>query len=105
MGYNTYMCWKCGKDLSYYANSVISRSEGCPACGADIRSCKNCKFYEPGAHYDCHETVDELVQDKERGNFCDYFSLNPKAASKADGASGPSAAEKARSAFDSLFGN
>ena len=54
----------------------IPRDAECPFCHADIHSCKNCVFYEPGSHYDCNETVDELVVDKEHANFCDAFSLN-----------------------------
>lgn len=104
MGYNPLMCWKCGKNLSFYSGSVISRSESCPACNADIRSCRNCKFYEPGAHYDCHETIEELVSDKEKANFCDFFTLDPAAGPKSAN-NGASAADKARSAFNSLFGD
>ena len=37
-------------------------------------SLKNCKFYVPGAHYDCHETIEEAVTDKAHRNFCDFFS-------------------------------
>jgi hypothetical protein len=40
-----------------------------------MRCCKNCAFYNPGAHYDCRETVEELVADKERANFCEHFRL------------------------------
>ena len=60
--------------------------------------CRNCRFYSPGAHYDCRETVEELVADKEKANFCAAFSL------RTDFASGDDKAAKAREAFNSLFG-
>lgn len=66
------MCWKCGKQIDLSVK--IYRSTVCPTCGQDLHSCKNCKFYVPGAHYDCHETIEEAVTDKDHGNFCDFFS-------------------------------
>ncbi|MCQ2398474.1 MAG: hypothetical protein MJ052_04130 [Sphaerochaetaceae bacterium] len=63
-------------------------------------TCINCRFYQPGAHYDCHENVDELVKDKNRPNFCESFSLSDKPYSKPD----PSlSSQKAKQAFDSFF--
>lgn len=83
----------------------VSRTEVCGVCGADVRVCKNCVYYAPGAQYDCRETVDGLVADKERSNFCEAFSLNPSAGIKtnAPGKSAFDKAKKARSAFDALF--
>ena len=64
------MCWKCGNNT----NSIqIFRTTTCPSCGSDLHSCYNCKFYSSGSHYDCKETNADLVTDKERANFCDYF--------------------------------
>lgn len=100
MVYNFDMCWKCGKE-----NKValpLSRSAECEFCGADLHSCKNCSFYSPGSHYDCHETIDELITDKERANFCDYFKFANKSSAKNNS---DDAAAKAKKAFDSLFGD
>lgn len=91
------MCWKCGTVLD--ENEPVSRSAECPVCHADVHSCRNCLYYEPGSHYDCHETVDSLVSDKERSNFCEHFKLN-RSASSSDSAQKQAAAKKA---FDSLF--
>jgi len=78
----------------------------CDSCGADLRSCKNCRFYSPGAVHDCAERSEELVKDKERANFCDQFQLNPgykidHPAGKSG--EGGSARNDSRSAFDNLF--
>ena len=117
------MCWKCGTSIS--KETYISRTSECPVCGKDLHSCKNCKFYSPGSHYDCHETIDELVKDKEKANFCDSFSVrhdfspsgtdfsetSKKARNAADilfGESSESSVvspDKARDAFNSLFGS
>jgi len=94
------MCWKCGNSLKL--NSV-SRSDVCPVCDADVRSCRNCLHYSPGSHYDCHETVEDPVSDKERSNMCDFFKLNPDAASSKGGETQAEKAQKAKAAFDALF--
>ena len=105
------MCWKCGAEQDF--SHSVYRDSLCPSCGADLHSCRGCAFYAPGSHFDCHETVDEIVVEKERANFCDHFKagLNSKWKKIAggDGAapggqSGASAADKARDAFNSLFG-
>ncbi len=113
------MCWKCGKPL--VLSGTVSRSDVCPSCGADVRSCKNCRFYEPGAYYDCRESVDELVKDKERANFCGWFMIAPQdeagsasgtvakggSGSKGDAAasSNNAASSAASDAFNALFGD
>ena len=94
------MCWKCGNDIIIEEN--ISRSQVCPVCKADLHSCRNCCFYEPGSHYDCHETVEELVSDKERANFCDSFKLKKFWGKNSPGPK-EDKAEQARKAFKALF--
>ena len=64
------MCWKCGKEID--VSVKIFRDSEC-SCGADLHSCKNCKFYSPNSHYECKETIEDFVSDKESRNFCDYF--------------------------------
>ncbi|WP_298533367.1 hypothetical protein [uncultured Treponema sp.] len=93
------MCKKCGKPIS---QTQIFRTSTCEFCGADLHSCVNCKFYSPGSHYDCHETIDELVKDKESANFCDYFSVAQIDAGT--GNQGSSKSDQARAAFAALFG-
>ena len=118
-GYDVHMCWKCGKTLDI--SPPISRSEQCPSCGADVRSCRNCTFYDVGAPYDCREHIEEPVTDKERACFCTWFSLNPSAsgtsfsaytgalfsAKSAANSVRPAAlqAEQAKNAFNALFGD
>ena len=103
------MCKKCGKPIDK-KSSEIFRSSTCSFCGADLHSCVNCRFYSPGNHYDCRETVDELVTDKERANFCEYFSVAEITGSgSGNGADGGFSAQdkaaKARDAFNALFGD
>jgi hypothetical protein len=73
-------------------------------CGKDIRSCAHCRFYRPESSVYCREpqAAAELPRDRERANFCDWFSLDPKFRSAGPGQK----KEKdlaARTAFDNLF--
>lgn len=94
-------CYSCGVTLP----EQIGRSTSCPSCGKDVRVCLNCRFYAPGSHWDCRETIPEPVREKDRGNFCDYFA--PAADRGGQGGKGSSAnrVTRARSSFDNLFGN
>ncbi len=100
----------------YCKNSIdnktpIYRTTICPACGKDLKICLNCRFYEKGAHWDCRETISEPVRDKEKANFCDYFSVlmytPEEAEAHIDGSISKTEnkQKKARSNFNDLFGN
>lgn len=65
---------------------MVSRSDTCPNCRADIRSCKMCHFYDSKSYNECRESNADRITDKEKANFCDYFKLG----------SGPADAEKQR---------
>jgi hypothetical protein len=68
------------------------------ACGADVRVCRNCAFFAPGAHGDCREPSAERVVDKERANFCEYFAFGAAATPAGEERSGA-----ARADLDALF--
>lgn len=95
------MCWKCGTDID--AGQPVTRSSLCPVCRSDLHSCRNCAYYEPGSHYDCHETVDELVADKERANFCGEFKLRLVFGGKAGVQAAAAKKAAALKKLDSLF--
>jgi hypothetical protein len=85
----------------------VYRSTTCSSCGKDLKICLNCRFYSPGAHWDCAESIDEPVNDKDRANFCTFFSFraSPKAETAHPGAPRADATAKAKKAVDKLFGN
>ncbi|MDR0596914.1 MAG: hypothetical protein LBG14_00185 [Treponema sp.] len=76
----------------------------CPECGKDLRVCRHCRFYLSGARGDCSESQADPPQDKERANFCDWFSLNARFRKESSGEKGArDGAASARAAFDDLF--
>jgi len=96
------MCYFCGEALP--AGHKIVFSETCPACGKDLHVCAMCSFFLAGAHWDCRETIDALVADKEKRNYCEWFAADPRFGLRGQGKPGAGAkAESAKSAFDSLF--
>jgi hypothetical protein len=66
-------CFSCKKILK--REDSVGRRECCPFCGADLHVCLNCRHYHPEAYNQCLETQAERVVDKNRSNFCEYFSL------------------------------
>lgn len=81
----------------------VYRSSTCPACGKDLKICLNCRFYSPGAHWDCSESIDEMVRDKDRANFCTFFSFRQSTPGTKNAA--PSDQGQAKRKLDQLFGN
>jgi hypothetical protein len=97
------MCWFCGEPIK---DETIGRSLRCEVCGKDLRSCRHCRSYLPGSRADCGEAKAEQVADKERANFCDWFSLDKRfRVSSAGEKKALDAAGKARDEFWKLFGD
>jgi hypothetical protein len=86
------------------AEEPVGRSFLCEDCGKDLRVCKNCRFYLPGSRGDCSESSADPPAEKDRANFCDWFSLNPAyrkaSAGRREERDG---ARAAKAAFDELF--
>ena len=94
----TLTCWKCGAAL---ADVLVpfARVAECPACRADLHVCRMCVFFDPGVRRGCKEPVADEVTDRERANFCGYFTPEPGLGpGMEDGA-----AQAARAELDSLF--
>lgn len=92
-----HLCYHCGGVLNA---GDFFRQDQCPSCRRDTRVCKNCRHYERGAHNDCRENQADRVVDKERANFCDYFSAVAGAPS---GQPKPPTAQDLKNKADALF--
>ncbi len=90
-------CYNCGSEFEV----KVYRNTECSSCGKDAKVCLNCRFYSPGSHWDCSESIREAVREKDRANFCDFFEL----ASNFTGKSGKNKEDEAKNAFNSLFGD
>ena len=70
-------CFSCFKEIQIINNKVSYREE-CLACHADVHVCKNCEFYDLSAYNECRESSADRVVEKDRANYCDYFSVSMK---------------------------
>jgi len=91
-------CANCGAVYT----APVYRNTLCPSCEKELKTCRNCRHFAPGAANDCREPVSEPILEKDRANFCDWFtpaedawSAKTENSSKAD----------SKAAFDRLFGD
>jgi hypothetical protein len=91
------VCHRCEKEL--HAPDKVERSATCPHCESYLHSCLNCSLYDPYAHNQCHEPQSEYVSDRDKANFCDFFTFRE---SKPNGKKEQQAAN-ARKAWKELF--
>jgi hypothetical protein len=89
-------CHACNKEVS--EDLKVGRKDECLFCGADLRCCLNCVFYDRAASKQCRETVTELVREKDKANFCEYFVFTTNRIAPSDAGSA-----LARKALDGLF--
>lgn len=99
------VCWQCGASLAELGLTApglpLSRFDTCRRCRAELHVCKLCKFYDVAVAKHCHEPVAEEVSDKQRANFCDYFTLRNDAYQPVS----TTAAQQSRAHLDALFGS
>lgn len=89
-------CHVCGGEVR--VEGPVGRRATCPACGADLHACLNCRHYDESAARSCREPHADPQLDKETSNPCDLFQLG-------DGASRRRVASRgAREALAALFG-
>lgn len=113
-------CWQCGVALNDLP-LPLSRNAECPRCRAALRVCRLCEFYDQRANRQCREPQAELVREKERANFCDWFrplsreqvrtdeaaaraGLDALFTGRAEAGNFPSNKKAVRQALDDLFG-
>lgn len=91
----SWACHHCGRGVDKVER--VGRRDACLGCGSDLHCCCNCRFYTPGRDNDCREPQAERQVDKQRGNFCEYFSF----AEMGRAAAAPPDASRAR--LEALF--
>jgi hypothetical protein len=65
-------CFHCGRQIE--TSQRIEFREVCPGCDRALHVCLNCDFHDPAFNNQCREPQAERVVDKDRANFCEYFS-------------------------------
>ena len=93
-------CYRCGASLAALT-LPLSRRDQCPSCAADLHVCSMCVHFDAAVPRQCREDDADDVTDKEKLNFCDYYSPSADAFDPARKAE----ADAARAALDGLFGD
>lgn len=88
----------------------------CPKCNAEFHSCKQCRYFDTGAQFECTQPVPAAIMSKSARNECTFFDFrvtvekdtSPTSYSHAPAPVvaaeiSPSRPHNARRAFDNLF--
>jgi hypothetical protein len=90
-------CFHCGRQVE--VQERVGFRDTCPACDRALHVCRNCEFYDPAYNNECRETQADRVVDKERANFCEYFTPSARRST----AQGPAAKAAAAGKLEDLF--
>jgi hypothetical protein len=90
-----FRCARCGNQES---TEVGSQSK-CGKCGTDLHACIHCDSFDPGATFECRQTLRARVSPKDARNHYTLFS--PRV--QVERETGSTAPTSARKAFDDLF--
>ncbi len=107
-GYQEVMrCSLCGNLIQAVTN--IAADGQCSKCGADLRTCKNCRHFDTGARLECTQPIPARIMAKDKRNDCSYFEprtsveRETKTTVRVSSPQEPASPGDARSAFDALF--
>ncbi len=94
-------CPNCGKNVPAFG--AISLDTRCPHCAAPLHSCRACRHFDSGAHWECREPITVQVAEKSKANECTWYSarLVLDATGKRTGPAGSS--NDPKSQFENLF--
>jgi hypothetical protein len=91
----TVKCASCGAK----APTTISAESTCSNCKAELHTCRQCTYFDPGARFQCSKPITVHIVNKNARNACELFT--PRAVVERQTSSG--APNDARSAFNKLF--
>ena len=95
------LCWSCGRPTGL--TGKVFRNDECPNCSASLRACRGCRHFDPTRRYQCRESIDSAVRNKDKANYCDYYQ--PRNVVKTAGGLTyhKDSKESRKQQFDSLF--
>jgi len=88
----------------------------CPKCNFQLHCCKQCRFFDSGAQFECTQPIPERISPKDAKNTCTFYefrmtiekdtaptSYSQPAQTAAAAEAAPSRPLDARQAFENLF--
>jgi len=105
-------CSNCGAVLA----PGFDPNGTCPKCNSELHSCKQCRYFDSGAKFECMQPIPERITPKDGKNTCKFYEFRmtvekdtaptsyqqPAQAAAAPEVS-PSRPLDARQAFENLF--
>lgn len=81
------------------APPTILVDSSCPKCNADLHTCRQCNYFDPGARFECRRSITARIVNKNARNMCELFAA--RTVVERETSSG--APTDARQAFAKLF--
>ena len=88
-------CATCGATIP----ASIRIDSTCPKCKADLHTCRQCTYFDPGARFECRKPITARLANKGARNNCELFA--PRTVVERETSSGTPT--DARQAFANLF--
>jgi hypothetical protein len=64
-------CSNCGAVLT----SGFDANGQCPKCSFELHSCKQCRFFDSGAQFECTQPIPERITPKDAKNNCTFYEF------------------------------
>src|SRR5215831_7524928 len=62
-------CATCGAIVQ----TNIAFETCCPKCNADLHTCRQCTYFDPGARFECRKPITARIANKSARNTCELF--------------------------------
>ena len=95
------MCYNCGRPTGIVGK--VTRNDSCPHCDADLRCCRGCRHFDPSRRYQCRESVESRIANKEKNNFCEFFQMRNVVKRPGGISTQADSKDDRKKAFDDLF--
>jgi hypothetical protein len=103
-------CSNCGAVLA----SGFDSNGKCPKCQFELHCCKQCRFFDTGAQFECTQPIPDRISPKDVRNNCTFYEFRttvekdtaPTSYTQKTASSAPMAPPRhndARQAFENLF--
>jgi len=102
-------CSNCGAVLA----PGFDPSAKCPKCQFELHCCKQCRFFDTGAQFECTQPIKERISPKDARNNCTFYEFRMTvekdtaptsyAQNSNSSAPAPPRSNDARQAFEDLF--
>src|SRR5262245_11721249 len=84
-----FRCARCGN----HETTEVGSQSTCRKCGVDLHACIQCDSFDPGATFECRQTIKIRVSPKHARNECSLFSPRVQV-ERETGSTAPTSARK-----------